>query len=105
MSAWSVMIVAGSPYAKFVPDAFSQSGALRAAAGDLVSWNNQTDDVHQPYATDASFKPTGPALSDPVGPWTSSSPGYVIAANAKGTTIYYACAYHPAEQGTLEVDA
>jgi plastocyanin len=89
---WTITIVPGA----FQVDAFNQSGnTLQAAQGDIVSWNNQTDQLHQPVASD------GTALSDGVPPWDTSSPGYVLPTS--GVTISYACKYHSGETGTIIV--
>ena len=97
---WSVMITASG----FVVDAYEQSGSqLNATSGDIVSWNNQTADTHQPYQTDPSYQPQpGGALCQPIPQWSSSSPGYVIP--AAPMKVYYYCANHPAneaERGTI----
>jgi hypothetical protein len=100
--SWSIMITASG----FVVDAFGQSGsALNAQNGDVISWNNQTDQVHQPYQTDSSYNPTGPQLSDPIPAWKSSSPGYIPDTDTTPTTIYYYCKNHTNEHGTINVVA
>jgi hypothetical protein len=99
---WSVMITSSG----FVVDAYGQSGSqLNAESNDIVSWNNQTSDTHQPYQTDQNYSPTGPALCDPIPGWKSSTPGYVVPA-APPNTIYYYCQNHPtntAERGTIVI--
>lgn len=107
--AWSIKIVPGSELASFVPDVYippgtDSSGALRAQAGDEVSWNNQTSEEHQPWLADAEFKPVKGdtnALTGLITPWDSSTPGYLVPA----ATIHYCCALHPDEHGTIEVVA
>src|SRR5436190_17227876 len=107
---WSIMITTGG----FVVDAFGQSGsALQAQNGDVVSWNNQTNQQHQPYQTDSSYNPTGPQLCDviPAQVNASSKPGYVPAlVDGKGKPIpgqiYYYCQIHPTdenERGILDL--
>lgn len=117
--SWSVTIQTSSPY--FVPDVFTPPGskpqtALQAQLGDLISWNNQTSEPHQLVLCDQNFNPTKTILGD-AGPWTSSSPGYVpqqsdlrpeVPADQTPSfpaTIYYSCANHPDERGTIEVVA
>lgn len=106
--AWSIKIVPGETCASFVPDVYVPPGAatsaLRAQAGDQVSWNNQTADEHQPWLADDQFKPVegnANALTGVIGPWDSSSPGYLVPA----ATINYCCILHPDEHGTIEVVA
>jgi hypothetical protein len=102
---WSVMITSDG----FVVDAYGQSGSqLNAGSNDIVSWNNQTNDTHQPYQTDQNYNPTGPALCDPIEKWKSSTPGWVVpAATPKPPqTLYYYCQNHPtntAERGTIVI--
>ena len=99
---WSIMITTGG----FVVDAFGQSrSALQAQNGDVISWNNQTDQQHQPWQTDSSYNPTGPQLSNVIDAWKSSTPGYVPATASTPSTIYYYCKNHPSEHGTIVVVA
>jgi plastocyanin len=118
--SWSITITGESPYAQFVPDVYTESGVppavLQAQIGDLICWNNQTGDAHQLVITDQDYNP-GTNVAGTAPPWTSSSPGYVpqqsdvSPAVPSGTTpsypqtIYYCCAYHPNERGTIEVIA
>lgn len=98
--SWSIMITSSG----FVVDAYGQSGsALNAQNGDVISWNNQTDQVHQPYQTDANYNPTGPQLSDPIPGFKSSSPGYIPDTDTTPATIYYYCKNHTNEHGTINV--
>lgn len=97
---WSIQITANG----FQVDAYGQSGsALKCQNGDVISWNNQTNDPHQPYQTDQNYNPTGPALCDPIPAFKSSTPGYVPATDDTPDTIYYYCQNHPNEHGTLNV--
>jgi hypothetical protein len=97
--AWSVTIVPGSPCARFEVDAYGQSGSdLQAENGDIVSWNNQTNDEHQPVVA-----PTVPGgdptpLCDVIGGFESSTPGYIV-----GSTVAYYCKFHEAETGSITV--
>jgi hypothetical protein len=109
---WSINIVPGSSGASFVPDVYTESGvpqsALQAQTNDVLSWNNQTPDPHQPWQTDQTFKiGSGPnvPLCDEVAPNKSSEPGYNCSVPTAPGTIYYACKTHPAlpEHGTIDV--
>ena len=108
---WSIRIAPDGDTFAFDP---SQQNAENS---DMISWNNRTDETHQPWPADSNWEPVpedqvtkGSAgcsyLSDPIEPWTSSSPAYVCAAPLTGsTTIYYVCRYHPQEHGTIVVSA
>lgn len=104
--AWSVKILPGGG---FVPDVYSADGVppacLLAENGDLVSWNNQTNQEHQLVETNEQGQTTGvDPMTDIISPWQSSYPGYVI--QVKGpATVYYRCAFHEDECGTIEVTA
>ena len=77
---WPITIVAGTPYASFVPDVYGSPPALQAQIGDVVSWNNQTDQEHQIYQTG------GGQLTDPIAPRKPSYPGYTVALPGGATT-------------------
>ena len=105
---WSISIIPGSSGAGFVPDVYSDNptDVLQAQNGDIISWNNQTGDEHQPWQTDATFAVgSGPnvQLCDVIAPFGSSSPGFCPDQDDTPSTIYYACRIHPQEQGTIEV--
>jgi hypothetical protein len=110
---WSITI-SGNP-ATFVPDVFSENPTpptgLQAQAGDCVSWNNQTDEQHQPWQTDANHVLQGTAgMTDVIEKWEPSFPGYIVALPTGTTapvTIYYRCAAHPdlEEFGTIDIVA
>ena len=78
--SWSINITGSAGQVQFTPDIFNaQPGApLQAQNGDIVSWNNQTNDPHT-LAVDTGAGGTNEKLS--VGPWSSTT-GYVI---QKGT--------------------
>jgi hypothetical protein len=102
---WSINIVAGSP--AFVPDVYPGNlTTLKAQQQDLVSWNNQTGEMHQPWQTDSSYQNPVVQLTDVIMPHQSSR-GYVIPTTATQLpyTIYYRCNIHPLEHGTIEVVA
>jgi plastocyanin len=102
---WSIMINGAVP-AKFTPDVFGTSTGqpLQAQVGDLVSWNNQTADKHQ-----IQVKVTPAFTTKEILAGKPSTPGYVVQAANKGTTITYVCTLHldkeknPTETGTIEV--
>jgi plastocyanin len=99
MPDWSVKIE-GKP-AVFTPDIDgTPSGQpLKVVQGDLVSWNNTTDQEHWPAPDDPDTH--GSFMTTPVKP-DSASTAYNIIAQA-GTTISYHCAMHPDERGMLVV--
>jgi plastocyanin len=115
---WSITIVAlDSGGAAFQPDLMGANPGdpLKAGNADLISWNNRTANTHQPWAADANYQPLpenqivkgnpGNYLSDPIPPWTPSTPAYLTTAAATPTTIYYVCKYHPTEHGQIIVTA
>jgi hypothetical protein len=113
--SWSIKIVPGDTCAVFVPDVYAPTGTaeerpLQAQLGDLVSWNNQTNDRHEIWLTNAEYEPQS-AITDPIEPWDSSYPGYVPQ-QADITppvppdttqTIYYYCRMHNDEHGQITV--
>jgi plastocyanin len=96
---WSITIVAGTPYASFVPDVYGSPPALQAQVGDNVSWNNQTDQEHQIYQTG------GGKITEVIAGHASSTPAYTVALPGGATTgtIDYYCNFHPEEKGTINV--
>jgi hypothetical protein len=131
MPDWSIKIVPASSGggAAFQPSVRgAQPGdPLQAQQDDLVSWNNTTQDPHQPWQTDSKYQPLSTAwvnahpdlyMSDPIPAQRSSSPGYDVAKPstfvpqpgqkppppAGQWTIYYFCKNHPnitSERGTI----
>lgn len=102
--AWSITIVPGTNGASFVPDVYippdqTKPVALQAGNGDLISWNNQTDQEHEIWQTG------GDRITEPIAPRQSSFPAYVIALPNNETTgaVSYYCSYHPEETGTIDV--
>lgn len=126
MPDWSITIVEGADgKTRFAPDqtGVKPGGALQAGQDDLVSWNNTTDQTHQPWPTKQDFTPLpakqvqrGSALylSDPIPPGESSRPSYNVAQppappsktppsktpSTKPTpptqwTVFYFCKNHP----------
>jgi hypothetical protein len=100
MAVWSVNIVAGTnpgDPATFVaqnqPNA--TAGTIYADPGDIISWNNATDEEHLPTV--------------PVGnlPWPILEPkqqsNAFVVPGPSGTTIPYTCKLHPSEKGTIYV--
>jgi hypothetical protein len=127
MAVWVIRIINGAAPgdpAQFVPQLQPpDADGLLAQAGDLVSWNNRTDDVHQPWPTDANYVPLADAqvgprgsqnyLSDEIDPDGSSRPSWVVAPltfpapppppPVSGKTIYYCCRLHPQERGKINI--
>jgi plastocyanin len=108
MPSWAIEIVESKGVTSFDPK------VLPAILDDLVCWNNNTKQPHQPWQTDANWVPipadpgTPSYMSDPIPGKTdqgtsSSQPGYDVQA---GPTLYYYCALHPkneSERGTITV--
>jgi len=115
MADWSVNIIQTRSGASFVVDypGAKQGQPLNASQDDLVSWYNQTDDVHQPWQTDANYNQAGGSAMAPAIPAGQSSDTYDCAMPAKPPqqaqwTVYYACKNHPnnpLERGTIVVRA
>jgi plastocyanin len=99
MAAWSITIVAG-------PAAFTPQN-LFADPGDVVSFNNTTATVHQPYQIDstgvAAPVPLGGNLWLPIQPG-DQSPAWTIPQLKSGTVIHYRCLLHPGEVGTITIN-
>jgi hypothetical protein len=130
MPDWSIKIVpaASGGGAAFQPNlqGYNPGEALPAQQDDLVSWNNTTNDEHQPWPTDSSYKPLSEAdvlprggpnyLSDPISAGESSRPAYNVtqptppppATPPDTWTVYYYCKLHPdtkTERGSIEAIA
>ena len=111
MPDWSIKITPNPVAVAGQPGVFAPQ---QANAGDNVSWNNATKDQHQPWPTDKNYNPltitpTSPKyLSDVIEPGTSSDafslsmPADVDPKTGIGT-LYYCCALHKAEHGTILV--
>ena len=124
MPDWSIKIVASDSGigAAFQPDlqGYKAGDALSVEQYDLVTWNNTTEDMHQPWPTDSDYNPLpesqvlprGSAnyMSDPIPGGESSRPSYSIAqptTTPNNWTIYYYCKQHPdveSERGTMEAN-
>ena len=121
MPVWSIKIVpsttglANEP-AAFVPDLpGAEAGApLKVLTGDLVTWNNTTDETYQPWPTDAQGKllgnpPVGQRgtanyLSDPIPGNASSRPSWSAVQIISGqNTIYYCIKDFPDVKGTIVI--
>ena len=100
--------------AAFQPDlqGYLPGDPLPAQQTDIVSWNNTTDDTHQPWPTDSNYNPHSDAvvlprggpnyMADPIPAGLSSTPAYIVAQTG---TIYYYCKLHPtitSERGTID---
>ena len=112
MADWLVKILqTASGEAEFVLDGGQPGQALEATQGDLVSWNNQTNDRHQLWETDENYNPLSqsalPGLIKPGLP----SDSYDVAQPLWGPsswTVYYYCSLHPdntLERGVIEATA
>lgn len=119
MAVWSIRIVKGqnaSDPAEFVPQL--QPGGpqgLLAQIDDLVTWNNKTDEVHEPWPTDQNFKPlskkvVGPTgspnyMSDKINPGKSSRPSWKVLQPIpdNGQTVFYCCKLHKKERGKITI--
>lgn len=93
---WSILIVPGSSggFAQFVPDIPMSN--LQAQQNDLLCWNNQTNQQHQPAISDTE------PLSNLLDPFTSTEVAYEVL-QTPPTIIRYYCLNHPHETGTVEV--
>jgi hypothetical protein len=99
MPDWSIKIE-GKP-AVFTPDIdnIKPGTPLKVVQGDLVSWNNETDDPHFLVPDDPQF---GAFMTAAITPDNSSGAYNVVAAiNPKTgtTTISYHCSLHKNEHG------
>jgi hypothetical protein len=120
MADWSIKIVQAKSGggAAFQPDlqGYKAGDPLPVQQDDLVTWNNTTGQTHQPWLTDANYKPITPApvrgsanyLSDPIPPKESSRPSYDVAqpeGEPSSWTVYYYCKLHPtvkSERGMIK---
>jgi plastocyanin len=96
--SWSIDIVpASGGGVQFNPDVYGVAAGspLQAQKGDLVSWNNQTDNDHT-IVVNVSPTQTFTAKS-----WKSTD-AYQIT-NAAGTSVTYTCDGN--ETGTIDVVA
>jgi hypothetical protein len=124
---WTVTIVAGTPNI-FIPDVYNpnpdpepptSSQPLLASNGDVVSWDNETEEEHDLALTDVTYQVLTPVASL-VGPIAAGKPSdqfYLTqTADASPTppatvvfpvTIYYACTVtgHENERGTIQLTA
>jgi plastocyanin len=119
MPDWSVNIVStASGDAAIVVDlpGYKQGDPLQAEQEDIVSWYNQTEDVHQLWQTDANYSPLDAAsMTGPI-PAGQSSDGYPCVqpvtsppgGSQQGWTVYYYCNRHPdnpRERGSIVLTA
>jgi plastocyanin len=94
-AVWSITIKPGATAG--APATFDPPN-LKASAGDVVSWNNTTRELHQiwqlvdaqghflpmPIGASGRWEPIAPGGQSPA--WTVPKPG--------GQTIYYGCVLH-----------
>lgn len=114
MSDWMIKIVTSdNGAAAFVPDfrGAKQGTPVEAEQEDNIGWSNQTNDVHQPWLTDANYKPFAQSnLSAPI-PAGQPSNSYACLKMdnaARQWTIHYYCKLHPnnpQERGSIIVTA
>jgi plastocyanin len=115
MAVWSIKIVPGAnpgDPARFVPQNQAPAAdgtypnGLSADPGDLVSWDNATQDDHLILQTKTA---AGGSVPMPLGGllWDRVTPGHQTAAwlvtGASGTTVFYSCLIHPQEKGKITV--
>lgn len=124
MADWSIKIIPAAsvtdPGAAFQPDlqGYNPGDPLPAQQDDLVTWNNTTNETHQPWQTDSNYQPLSDAwveqypylyLSNEIPAGEPSTPAYDVAipggvSAPKKWTVYYFCKTHPtrkSEQGTI----
>ena len=121
MPIWSIKIIpsnsglADEPVA-FQPDlpGANPGDPLKVFNNDLVSWNNTTDIVIQPWPTDQNYHPlsdqqVGPSgsanyLADPVQAHVSSRPTWSATSSpVTNNTIYYCAKEYPKVHGTIVI--
>ena len=80
--SWSINIVPSDTGVSFNPDVYgcAPGAPLQAQKGDLVCWNNQTDDKHQIVVETETFD---------VKPWSSTNAFQIQ--TAAPATITYSC--------------
>jgi hypothetical protein len=100
MPDWSIKIE-GKP-AVFTPDienlGLKPGTPLQVVQGDLVSWNNETDDPHFLVPNDPQFSAF---MTAPLTPGNPSRAYNIVAPS--GTTISYHCSLHADEHGEIVV--
>jgi plastocyanin len=113
MPDWSIKIKRNPTPTPDTPAVFEP---LDAHVSDDVNWNNTTQQWHQPWPADSSYKPLSVTpdspqyLSDPIEPGQSSDSYALImpqsvSALANIGTLYYCCKLHPGEHGQITVRA
>lgn len=114
MPDWSVKIViTKSGETEFIPDFpnAQQGQPLEAEQSDLVSWNNETNDAHQPWETYPDYTPTSTSNlmgSVPAGQPSDNYSCEQPPGSPNNWTLYYCCATHPnnpLERGSITVTA
>jgi plastocyanin len=107
MPDWSIKIE-GKP-AVFTPDIdnIKPGTPLKVVQGDLVSWNNESDEPHflvpEPVTDPVSGqqKQLSPFMTAPLAPGNPSGAYNVV--EPSGTTISYHCSLHDNERGQIVV--
>lgn len=127
MPDWSIKIIPGAkpgdPAVFAVDRNDVKPGApLVAGLNDLVSWNNTTDDVHQPWPANADYSPLPQPLpnaspdpnnsrdspvylSDPIPANSSSRPTWPVVNSTvgNGKTMFYTCLMDSRMQGRIVI--
>jgi plastocyanin len=102
MPDWSIKIVPVTPSNPAGPAQFNPS-PQPCLVSDNISWNNQTDEEHQPWPLGSDGQPaaTGWGVNMiPAG--QSSNPSFSVPASPTGI-VKYCCKKHQTELGQLEV--
>src|SRR5690242_19005621 len=90
----------------FEVDAFGQSSStLNCQNGDVISWNNTTNQTQQPIQTDSTYQNQQGPLCDPIPAGKSSTPGYVPDTDSTPAQIYYVLQIITSQHGILNVVA
>ena len=95
-NAWSIKIVElADGTVAFEPDVpgATPGQPLGAKTGDLVTWNNRTNQAHWPVATSAQT-----FLTNDIPAGQVSDPIFQVQ-----SMVTYSCRHHPHEQGVIEV--
>ncbi len=94
---WGIIIEEVGGKVVFRPDVpGAQAGdPLGADVGDIVTWNNRTNDAHHPVATE----PGGLFLTEDIPAGQVSSPMFNI---ETAGIIKYVCAHHEDEVGSID---
>jgi plastocyanin len=103
MPDWSIKIE-GKP-AVFTPDIdnIKPGTPLQVVQGDLVSWNNETDDPHFLVPDDPKYGVFMTAAITPDNPSGAYNVNAAVNPQTRTTTISYHCSLHDNEHGQIVV--